>query len=85
MIVRSIKKVGGSLALLIPRDLAEAIGVSENTSVRVSTVGRQLVMDPDDNYVTENQFHRAFAAVLRREGRSFQALADFDSGRSKHR
>ena len=82
---RSIKKIGGSLAVLIPRDVAEMMGVTEDSTVRVSLVGRQLVMEPDEDYATDAEFQRAFAAVLRRESRSFKALADYDAGRSRRR
>ena len=70
---------------MIPRDVAEMMGVVENTPVRVSLVGRQLVVEPEDDIATGSEFQRAFAAVLRRESRSFQALADYDAGRSKRR
>ena len=82
---RTVKKIGGSLAVLIPRDVAELMGVSEDSAVRLSLVGRQLVVEPEDDIATEATFQRAFAAVLRRESRSFQALADHDAGRSRRR
>ena len=82
---RTVKKIGGSLAVLIPRDVAEMMGVSEDSSVRISLVGRQLVVEPEDDYATDAEFQRAFAAVLRRETPAFKALADYDAGRSKRR
>ena len=39
---RTVKKIGGSLAVLIPRDVAEMMNVTENSPVRLSVVGRQL-------------------------------------------
>jgi antitoxin component of MazEF toxin-antitoxin module len=75
---RRVTKVGGSLGVLIPRDIADAMGVQAESQVRLSLVGRQLVVEPEDDVATDAEFQRAFAAVLRRHGRSFQALADFD-------
>lgn len=82
---RTVKKIGGSLAVMIPRDVAEMMGVSEDSAVRMSLVGRQLVVEPEDDIATDAEFQRAFAAVLRREAPAFQALADHDSGRGKRR
>jgi antitoxin component of MazEF toxin-antitoxin module len=77
---RTITKVGGSLAILIPRDLAEAMGVGASSPVRLSLVGRQLVVEPEDDTLPEASFRRAFATVLRRYGSAFQQMADYDSG-----
>lgn len=77
---RRITKVGGSLAVLIPRDVAELMRVSENAPVRLSVVGRQLVVEPEDDTIPEASFQRAFATVLRRYGPAFEALAKHDQG-----
>lgn len=76
---RRVTKVGGSLGVLIPRDLAEAMGVEEDSPIRLSLVGRQLVVEPEDDTVPEASFQRAFATVLRRYGQSFEALAAHDT------
>ena len=75
---RRVAKVGGSLGILIPRDLAEAMGVEEGTPVRLSLVGRQMVVEPEDDSLPEASFRRSFSTVLRRYGPAFKALADFD-------
>jgi len=81
-IERQIIKVGGSLGILVPRDIAEAMGVESGTPIRLSLVGRQLVVEPTDSTMSEQVFQRAFAAVLRREAPVFKALADYDEGRT---
>ena len=43
---RTVKKVGGSLCVIIPRDLAEMMGVTLNSPVILTLVGRQLVIEP---------------------------------------
>jgi antitoxin component of MazEF toxin-antitoxin module len=80
---RRVKRVGGSLGVLIPRDLAEVMGVQEGSPVRLSMVGRQMVVEPEDDTVPEASFRRAFAAVLRRYGRGFKKLADYDQGKAR--
>lgn len=77
---RRVTKVGGSLGILIPRDVAEVMGVREGTPVRMSLVGRQMVVEPEDDSLPEASFQRAFATVLRRYGPAFEALADHDRG-----
>lgn len=77
---RRVTKVGGSLAVLIPRDVAELMQVRANDPVRLSTVGRQLVVEPEDDAVPDATFRRAYAAVLRRYGPAFEALARYDAG-----
>ena len=77
---RRVKKVGGSLGVLIPRDFAEAMRVKEGSEVRLTLVGNQVVVEPVDGSVDDNSFRRAFAAVLRRHQRAFELLADYDRG-----
>ena len=80
---RRVSKVGGSLGILIPRDLADVMGVKEGTPVRLSLVGRQMVVEPEDDSLPEASFRRSFATVLRRYGPAFQTLADFDRGKAE--
>ena len=77
---RTVKKAGGSLAVFIPRDLAELIQVKEGTPVRLSTVGRQLIIEPEDDTIPDATFQRSLATVLRRYGPAFEALAKHDDG-----
>lgn len=79
---RRIKKIGGSVGVLIPRDLAEAMGVRDGSDVRMTLVGRQLVVEPEDSIALDDDFMRAFSAVLRRYGSSFESLARLDEGKS---
>jgi len=80
---RRIAKIGGSLGLLIPRDTAEMMNIEEGSHVRLSLVGRQMIVEPEDDTMPEASFRRAFATVLRRYGPVFEKLADFDKGTAK--
>jgi antitoxin component of MazEF toxin-antitoxin module len=77
---RQVKKIGGSLGVLIPRDIAESMGVTEGSDVLLTLVNRQLVVEPTVDSIDDATFQRAFAAVLRRDGEGFRWLADFDRG-----
>jgi len=75
---RRVTQIGGSVGVIIPRDFAEAMGVDSKSSVRVSLVGRQLVIEPDDDTIPQASFRRAFATVLRKYAPAFEALAEHD-------
>ncbi len=72
--------MGGSLGVLIPRDFAEAMGLTGESEVRLTLVGNQVVVEPVEGSVDDGAFRRAFAAVLRRHRRGFELLALHDRG-----
>jgi antitoxin component of MazEF toxin-antitoxin module len=78
---RKVAKVGGSLTVFIPRDIAEAMAIQEGTPIGLSLVGRALVVDPADDVISEASYRRALKTVLRRYGPAFQALAEHDADR----
>jgi antitoxin component of MazEF toxin-antitoxin module len=82
---RKVQRVGGSLGVLIPRDFAEAMSVKAGSEVRLTLVGRQVVVEPVDDTVDDATFRRAFAAVLRRNKSTFAGLAAFDRGERPQR
>jgi antitoxin component of MazEF toxin-antitoxin module len=77
---RRVKRVGGSLGILIPRDFAAAMDIKEGAEVRLTLVGNQVVVEPVEGSLDDGAFRRAFAAVLRRHQRGFRLLADYDRG-----
>lgn len=48
MLVRTIRRVGGSLALCIPRDVAAALDLDEGTPVSIRVVDGALSIQPVD-------------------------------------
>ena len=80
-----VKRIGGSLGILIPRDFAEAMSIEAGSDVRLSLVGRQVVVEPVDDTIDDQTFRRAFAAVLRRYSSTFADLAAFDRGEKSRR
>lgn len=77
---RRVKRVGGSLGVLIPRDFSEAMKLREGSEVRLTLVGNQVVIEPVEGNLDDGTFRRAFAAVLRRQRRGFELLANYDRG-----
>ena len=75
-----VKRIGGSLGVLLPRDIAKAMDIEDGTEVRLTLVGRQLVVEPADDSLNDGAFRRALAAVLRRHRRTFERLAAYDRG-----
>lgn len=43
---RGIKRVGGSLGVLVPRDIAEAMDIKDGSWVRLALVGRPVAVEP---------------------------------------
>ena len=75
---RRIKRIGGSLGVLLPRDIAEAMNIEEGSEGRLTLVGRQVVVEPADDTLDDAAFRRAFAAMLRHHRRTFELLAAYD-------
>ena len=75
-----VKRIDGSLGVLLARDIAKAMDIEEGAEVRLTLVGRQLVVEPTDDTLDDGAFRRAFAAVLRRHRRTFERLAAYDRG-----
>lgn len=82
-IKKRVKKIGGSLGILIPRDFAEAADIREGGEVGITLVGRQVVIEPLDDSIPHPLFRRAFKAVLRRYGSAFKELAEYDRGTNR--
>jgi antitoxin component of MazEF toxin-antitoxin module len=72
---RRVKRIGGSLGILIPRDFAEAMDVTDGSEVRLTLVGRQVVIEPVRDTLDYDSFRGAFGVVLRRHSQTFEHLA----------
>ena len=79
---RKTKKIGGSVGVIVPRDVAEIMGIKDGSDVNLSLVGKTLVVEPSTDDMPDASFRRAFATVLRKRASSFKRLADFDAGRA---
>jgi antitoxin component of MazEF toxin-antitoxin module len=77
---RRVKRIDGCLGVLTPRDFAEAMDVTDGSEVRLTLVGRQVVVEPVHDTLDDAAFRRAFGAVLRRHSQAFEHLAAYDRG-----
>ena len=80
-----VKRIGGSLGVLLPRDITEAMNLEHGSEVRLTLVGRRVVIEPVDDALDAGAFRHALAAVLRRHGRALELLAAYDRGDWKPR
>lgn len=46
LFTRKTFKIGGSLAIRIPKEIAEAIGLREGTEVKMDLKGKKIVIEP---------------------------------------
>jgi antitoxin component of MazEF toxin-antitoxin module len=67
---RRVKRIGGSLGILIPRDFADAMDVTDGSEVRLTLVGRQVVIEPVRDTLDDDSFRRVFGAVLCRHSQA---------------
>lgn len=72
--------MGGSLGVLLPRDVAEATGLEAGTEVSMTVVGNQIVIQAASAAMDDAVFRRAMGAVFRRHDKGFKALSDYDRG-----
>ena len=75
---RRVKRIGGSLGILLPRDFAGAMKLEAGSEVRRTLVGNHVVVESAADSVDDGAFRRAFAAVLGRNRRAFKLLAEYD-------
>jgi hypothetical protein len=54
-------------------------GATMNENDRTTAIESEP--EPEDAYMTDEEFRHAFAAVLKREDRVFRGLADYDKRR----
>lgn len=56
-------------------------GATMNENDRTTVIESEPEPEPEDAYMTDEEFRRAFAAVLKREDHVFRGLADYDKRR----
>jgi len=75
---RRVKRIGSSLGVLIPRDLAEALNVKDGSPVRLTLVGRQVVIEPVDNGLRDSMrwYEKNRSRLLRQHPGEYIAIVD---------
>lgn len=86
MIRKKLQKIGGSVGLVLPRDLVAAAGLAEGDEVGLTLHGRRLVVEPVTRRVAPGAVAKSMEAVLKRHGEAFRQMAEFDkTGRRRAR
>lgn len=78
MIKKKLQKIGGSIGLVLPRDLVAAAGLAEGDEVGLTLHGRRLVVEPVTRRSGGDAFHASLEAVIERHGEAFRQMAEFD-------
>ena len=82
MLQKKLKRVGNSVALILPKDLVEAADLHAGDEVSLTLHGRRIVVEPAARVGSKAEFQTAWDAVLKRHGEAFRQMAEFDrSGR----
>jgi antitoxin component of MazEF toxin-antitoxin module len=74
--VKKLTKHGNSLALVIDRPILDLLKIDSETSLEVSTDGRQLIVSPVKPSSRRAAFDEAQEWAHRRYGKAFQKLAE---------
>lgn len=86
MIKKTLRKIGGSVGLVLPRDLVAAAGLAEGDEVGLTLHGRRLVIEPVTRRAGGADFRTSLEAVIERHGDAFRQMAEFDrTGRRRAR
>jgi antitoxin component of MazEF toxin-antitoxin module len=75
---KKLKRIGNSVGLILPRDLVAAADLEAGDEVTLTLHGRRIVVEPSQRRAGEREFSSAFEQVLRRHGRAFRMMADYD-------
>lgn len=74
--IKKLSKHGNSLALVIDRPILELLGISETSSLEVSTDGETLIVAPVRDKKRRKRFEEALASTNERYGRALKRLAE---------
>lgn len=75
--IKRLRKVGNSSALILDKALMELVGLEENAEVQVTVHGGSLVLTPTQpRTMTEEQFEAAMERVLKARHSALKKLAE---------
>jgi len=75
--VKQLRKVGNSQALILDRALLELVGLEENGEVQVTVHDGSIILTPaHPREVSAEQFERALSRVLSRRHGALKRLAE---------
>jgi antitoxin component of MazEF toxin-antitoxin module len=73
--IRTIKKLGNSNALLLDRTMMDALQAKTGDDVQVTVSGNHIVIAPIDTGIGRDELKACMARARRRYGKVFKKLA----------
>ncbi len=74
--IKTLKKHGNSMALVIERPTMEALGITEETPLQVTVNGNALVVTPANVGVGPERMKVVIKEIRKRYGQMLKRLAD---------
>lgn len=74
--IKTLKKHGNSMALVIEKPMMEALGITEETPLQVTVNGNALVVTPANVGVGPERMKIAIKGIRKRYGPMLKRLAD---------
>lgn len=74
--IRTLKKHGNSMALVIEKPIMEALGIQADTPLQVTLSGNTLMVTPTHVGVGQERVEQALKKMRRRYGAMLKRLAD---------
>jgi AbrB family looped-hinge helix DNA binding protein len=82
---KKIQRLGGSVAIVIPKSIAEAVDLRPGENAVLSVEERGLVIRPEKggavDFMSDEEFGRVERRILQRYGETFRLLAEYDRKR----
>ncbi len=74
--IKTLKKHGNSMALVIEKPMMEALGITEETPLQVTVNGNALVVTPANAGVGPERMKAVIKEIRKRYGPMLKRLAD---------
>ena len=74
--IKTLKKHGNSMALVIEKPMMEALGITEETPLQVTVNGNALVVTPANAGVGPERMKTVIKEIRKRYGPMLKRLAD---------
>ena len=74
--IKTLKKHGNSMALVIEKPMMEALGITEETPLQVTVSGNALVVTPANVGVGPERMKAVIKEIRKRYGPMLKRLAD---------
>lgn len=83
-LLKKIQRLGGSVAVVIPKSVADLVGLHPGENAHLDVEDGKLYVRPERGsveFMTDEEFARVEKRVVRRYGETFRLLAEYDRKR----